>query len=47
MMRPLVDQLADGIRDALGDADDRTARAEGAAADPWQLLETGLALAAA
>ncbi len=44
MLRPLVAQLTDGIRAALGDADDRAARAEGAAADPWELLDAALAV---
>jgi predicted ATPase len=43
MLRPLVAQLADGIRAALGAAEDRTARAEGAAADPWDALDAGIA----
>jgi predicted ATPase len=42
MLRPLVAQLEDGIRSSLGDAENRTARAEGAAADPWAVLETGI-----
>jgi hypothetical protein len=45
MLRPLVAQLADGIRAALGDAEDRAARAEGAAADPWDALDAGIAAA--
>jgi predicted ATPase len=44
MLRPLVAQLTDGIRAALGDAEDRAARAEGAAADPWELLDAALAV---
>jgi predicted ATPase len=43
MLRPLVAQLTDGIRSALGDAQDRAARAEGAAADPWDVLDAGIA----
>jgi len=42
MLRPLMAQLDDGIRAGLGDADDRTARAEGAAADPWEVLDAAL-----
>jgi predicted ATPase len=44
MLRPLVAQLGEGIRAALGDAEDRAARAEGAAADPWSLLDESLAV---
>lgn len=44
MLRPLLDQLAAGIRAALGEAADRAARAEGAAADPWEVLDAGLAV---
>jgi predicted ATPase len=43
MLRPLLAQLADGVRAALGDAEDRTARAEGAAEDPWTVLDAGTA----
>ena len=42
MLRPLMAQLTDGIRAALGDAYDRAARAEGATADPWVLLDDAL-----
>jgi hypothetical protein len=42
MLRPLVAQLGDAIRAALGDAEDRAARAEGAASDPWALLDSAL-----
>ncbi|WP_164704460.1 DUF4062 domain-containing protein [Blastococcus litoris] len=42
MLRPLLVQLGDGIRSALGDAGDRAARAAGAAADPWALLDEAL-----
>jgi len=43
MLRTLVAQLADGIRGALGEDEERRARAAGAATDPWEALETGLA----
>lgn len=44
MLRPLLDRLGDGIRAAIGEAEDRRARAEGAAADPWELLDAALAV---
>jgi predicted ATPase len=44
MLRPLVDQLADGVRAALGEDENRAARTEGAAADPWALLDAALAV---
>jgi hypothetical protein len=45
MLRPIMAQLAEGIRAVLGDADDRAARAEGAAADPWEVLDDALSRA--
>jgi len=47
MLRPLLAQLAEGIHTALGDEEDRAARAEGAAADPWSLLDEALAVSPA
>ena len=43
MLRSLVAQLADGVRAALGEDAEREARAAGAATDPWEALDTGLA----
>jgi hypothetical protein len=45
MLRPLMAQLTEGIRAALGEAADRAVRAEGAAADPWALLDDTLSRA--
>jgi predicted ATPase len=47
MLRPLVDQLADGVRTALGEADYRRLRAAGAAPDPSTVLDEGLAAVSA
>jgi predicted ATPase len=43
MLRSLVTQLAAGIRAALGEDEDRRAGAAGAATDPWEALDAGLA----
>ena len=45
MLRPIMAQLAEGIRAVLGDADNRAARAEGAATDPWEVLDDALSRA--
>ncbi|WP_158579843.1 ATP-binding protein [Geodermatophilus marinus] len=42
-LRPLVDQLAEGIRAALGPDAERRERAAGAAAGPWAALDEALA----
>ncbi|MET0765132.1 MAG: DUF4062 domain-containing protein [Blastococcus sp.] len=42
LLRSLVTMLADGIRAALGDEEDRRERAAGAARDPWDALHAGL-----
>ena len=34
--------MSDTVRAALGDEEDRRARAEGAALDPWRALDDGL-----
>ena len=47
LLQSLVAQLADGVRAALGDAEERRERAAGAATDPWEALEAGLAAARA
>ena len=46
MLRSLVAQLADGVRAALGADEDARERAAGAATDPWEALDAGLAAAA-
>ena len=43
MLRSLVAQLADGVRAALGEDEERRAREAGAATDPWEALDAGLA----
>jgi hypothetical protein len=43
LLQSLVTGLADGIRATLGDEDYRRERAAGAAVDPWDALDTGLA----
>ena len=44
LLRSLVAaQLGDGVRAALGEDEDRRERAAGAAADPWEALDAGLA----
>ena len=47
LLQSLVAQLADGVRAALGEAEERRERAAGAATDPWEALEAGLAAARA
>ncbi|WP_167760609.1 DUF4062 domain-containing protein [Blastococcus sp. CT_GayMR16] len=47
MLQPLVAQLADGVRAALGEDEDRRERAAGATTDPWAALDAGLAAVAA
>jgi len=42
LLQSLVTVLADGIRAALGDDEDRRERAAGAALDPWDALHDGL-----
>jgi hypothetical protein len=43
LLQSLVAQLADGVRAVLGEAEERRERAAGAATDPWEALEAGLA----
>jgi hypothetical protein len=43
LLQTLADQLAQNIRTALGEDDDRRERAAGAAAGPWTTLDEGLA----
>jgi predicted ATPase len=47
MLQGLVAQLAGGIRAALGEDEERRARAAGAATDPWDALDEGLAAVSA
>jgi hypothetical protein len=46
MLQSLVAQLAAGVRAALGADEERRERAAGAATDPWEALDAGLAAAA-
>jgi hypothetical protein len=45
LLQTLVAQLAAGIRTALDEEEERRAREEGAATDPWEALDAGLAAA--
>jgi len=45
LLQSLVAQLADGVRAALGETEERRERAAGTATDPWEALEAGLAAA--
>jgi tetratricopeptide (TPR) repeat protein len=47
MLRPLLDQLADGVRSALGEPEYRRLRTAGAAPDPATVLDEALAAVSA
>lgn len=46
MLQSLLGRLAEGVRAVLGEAEDRRERAAGAATDPWDALDAGLAATA-